>query len=432
MKVTRKPKQYKEYSKITILGCIVWMIGAIFFLYEFFLRASIAPMTHMLEHDLGTTAGGIALISSGYYLSYSIMQIPVGILIDKMGVRKILFSGALFCAFGTFLFSFSVDAYTAYAGRFLMGLGSAVGFVALLSICLQWFPRRWFGLLSGMTQVLGACGPIIAGAPLALWLIYTHDNWREIMGVVAAIGIALAIAAFLFIRNRPLTISKGATKHRQKISLKQKLKLIFKIKQPRWIAAYAFFIYPTAPLVGALWGVSLLQKYGFSLTDATLINSMLWIGMAVASPIVGGLSDGFSRRKPFLIFYGLVGIASILLTLYLPVQHTWVYIVLFFVMGVSTGGQTLAFAVMSENVPRAIQSTSMGFCNMAVMLGATVIQAISGYIFSHIGSHSKLHDSTMSLHAYQMAIGVQVIFLVVACLLAIFMIKETYANPLEE
>ncbi|NCX94482.1 MAG: MFS transporter [Gammaproteobacteria bacterium] len=199
--------------------------------------------------------------------------------------------------------------------------------------------------------------------------------------------------------------------------------------QARWTALYAFLIYPTAPVVAALWGTTYLTDRGFDLVQATMINSMVWIGMAVGSPIIGWYSDYVQRRNPFMIFYPILGIVSLSLALFLPTQGYWTYIVLFFLMGVSTGGQTLSFAVMSEHTYKKSQSTAMGFNNSAVMLGATIIQATSGFIFNHIGKGGLSQPNTeINLHAFQMAIGVQLIFLAIAFIVSAFCIKETYGH----
>ena len=178
-----------ENQKITLLGTWIWLIAAGFFLYEFFLRTFVGSLAHQIIPSLHLSIEEFTLVSSAYYIAYAIMQIPVGILADKFGVKAIMVFAAVLCAVATYLFSVSTGFYTAVASRFLMGLGSSFAFICLLVIASNWFPKRFFGLFSGLSQFIGTMGPALAGGPLIAFLVSSHTGWRPTLHYVAYGGI---------------------------------------------------------------------------------------------------------------------------------------------------------------------------------------------------------------------------------------------------
>jgi MFS family permease len=190
-------------QKIKAIGIFIWLIAAIFFLYEFFLRTFVGSIAHQLIHDLHLNIEQFTLIGSAYYLAYGLMQIPVGILADKFGVKKVMIFSTLTCALSTFLFAHSHSFVEAVLGRFFMGFGSSFAFICLLVIVSNWFPKRFFGFFAGISQFIGTMGPALAGGPLVSWLVDTHTNWRLALSSIGAFGIVLAVLTLLFVKSKP-------------------------------------------------------------------------------------------------------------------------------------------------------------------------------------------------------------------------------------
>lgn len=409
-------------------GSIIWLLAGLFFLYEFFIRAFMGSVAEPLQASLMLSPAQFSMIASAYYFAYSPMQIPVGLLMDRFGARVLLSCGGLLCALGALLFSHAHSFEAAWLSRFLMGMGSSVGFISLLTVAINWLPKRFFGSFAGMAEVLGMIGPILSGAPLAFWLISTNNNWREILFDVAIIGIVLTIFLALIVRNRPAHAEAAFIKKRDSLSLWQRLKLLVKIKEVRIIALYAFFIYGGIPLLGETWGTPYLQSRGFSLTEATSMIAFLWLGMGFGSPVVGLVSDVLRRRKLVLALCALLGLGVTVLFTLLSSHSLIPYMVLLFFIGVAAGGQTLSFAILAESVPVAMQGTAMGFNNMAVMLGGLLSQSIAGLILNHFWKGSGESVIMLPLRGYQWCFGLVLVFFVGALLMCVFL-RETHAQP---
>ncbi|WP_235206122.1 MFS transporter [Coxiella burnetii] len=175
-------------SPISFLGLIIWLIAALFFLYEFFLRTFIGTVAHQIIPDLHLTPESFALIGSAYYIAYAIMQIPVGVLADKFGVKLIMIFAVLVCAVATWLFAQSTGFGFAFFSRFLMGFGSSFAFICLLVIAVTWFPRRYFGFFAGTSQFIGTMGPLLAGGPLVFF-----SQRRTAIGVLCSVLLRLSV-----------------------------------------------------------------------------------------------------------------------------------------------------------------------------------------------------------------------------------------------
>ena len=434
---------YIQDSSISIKGCFFFFLGGLFFIYEYFTRVSIAAIDLPFRSSLHINAAAFASISAAYFLAYSIMQVPVGILTDRFGVRKIGTFAILWCAFGCFLFSISEGFYTAWIARFLIGFGSAFAFIMLLNIGLDWFPRRFFGTITGMTQILGILGPLTAGLPLALAMNVTHNDWQFIFKIIFFIGCGLAILFALCIRNKrpPKKTNHNTYKKNvpinenemQPLSIWQTLKTLTQYKQVWLVACFAFLVYPAAELFGSLFGPSFMISRGFSALESNASVSLIWLGMGLGSPIAGLISDLLQKRKLVLGICALIGILSTTLIIWSPQLSLYSYDILFFLLGASTAAQALSFTLIIENTPNNLKSTAMAINNMMVVLGAAIIQLLGGEILQKIWSHQLTSKNIpiYSLHDYQISLSLGIIYFVAAFLVLLFCIRETHAKSVK-
>ena len=416
------------FSKTLLKGWLLFSLAGTFFLYEFFCRASFGSMNSVFAQDLHLDAITVSAISSAYFLAYSLMQLPVGILIDHYGVRKVGTCAVIITALGCLLFSFANTALVAWVGRFAIGFGSAFAFAMMFKIILDWFPHQHLGVMSGMTQILGMVGPILAGAPFVLMLVLTDNNWRLIFHWVFVLGCLLALCFFLFIRDKNKIQDKQNQKVAlvtgHKISVKEKLIMLIKIKQIWIIAVFAFFVYPAVEVIGSMSGVGYLDNF-FSQTISASAVSFVWLGLGLGSPLVGLISDKLGRRKIILMACAIFGIIISLLLNWLPSHSYVIYAVLMFFLGVAAGAQTLSFAIMIENVPPVLTATAVGFNNMFVLLGAWAAQNVTGIVLGNF----SYGEAKYSVYGYQVALTVGcTLFFVIALVIGFCCIKETYCK----
>jgi len=415
--------QKNNANKISSLGMVIWSLASVFFLYEFFIRALVGTVATDIIQDLHISADKFALIGTAYFIAYGFMQVPVGILIDKFGVRKTLIFGTSICVFSVFLFAYSTSLSLAIISRFLMGLGSAFAFICTLTIVSSWFPKKNYAFIIGLSQFIGTMGPILAGAPFAIYLA-KHDNaWREVLNNIGFVGIALVILMFFIIKDKPnQNIVKISKPKKQQLT---SLKVFIKNPQIWFIAFYTGMIYLAMPLLGVNWGVTYLKSCGFSSIVASKMISITWLGYAISCASMGALSDYIKRRNPILQLCAVIGIVVTILLIFMPSKSQLFYEIVFFLLGASAAGESVAFASISENADQSIRSTALGMNNTGITCFAVIPSLITGYLIS-LNSSPGVSDFSSS--SFLPGLLIMLVFYFVAAFLAIFMIKETHSS----
>ena len=266
----------KQTEQWPVLPLLAWGTGALFFFYAWVLRVSPSVMVSELMSEFAVGGAILGNLSAFYFYGYSTMQVPVGVLMDRFGPRRLLTLSALACTVGCLMFAGSTDALSASLSRLVIGAGAAFGLVGAMTIAGHWFPTHRFALLSGLALMMGMIGGVFGQAPARLSV--EAFGWRETMMMFSAGGIVLAIAAWSFVRDKP--IARGV--HQQ--SVWTSLGLVFGNRQV-WLNAIAG-IGTTAPLLGfaGLWGVPYFEaRYDIDRAAAAGMTSMMLIGLAIGS-----------------------------------------------------------------------------------------------------------------------------------------------------
>lgn len=415
-----------EEKQFSFYSLFIWILAILFFFYEFFLRVLLATVAKDIIYSLKITAEQFAIIGSAYYLTYSFMQVPVGMLLDRFSARFLITVATALCAFGILWIGFADGFTPAFIGRLMIGLGSSFGFVSLMIVTLNWFPKKYFAFLIGCGQFLGALGPISAGAPIAILLNTVDGNWRLIFVGVALFGTILTIFIGLFLQSKPITADTIVFVDK-KDPLGKRLKSLLMRPQIWWVLFYSATIYVTLPLLGAFWGTSYLETKGFARPSAAFIISMVWVGLAIGSPLFGKISDSMKLRKPFIAICAACGIISSLLVLFTPSKNHFYLSFLFFLIGIAGSGQNLSFAIIAELSPNSLRATALGINNTAIMGFAAIIPPFVTSIIQRFTENNEFTEL-----AFEKGLSIIPIFFSIAFVISLFGIKETFCRQQNE
>ncbi len=399
---------------------LVWGLSALFFCYIFFQRVAPSVMIDPLMRDLGVGAAVLGNLSAFYFYAYAGLQIPVGIMHDRWGPRRVLTGAALFTAAGSALFAMADSVLAVYLGRLVIGAGAAFSFVGSLKLAGSWFPLRRFALVSGLTMMLGMLGGVFGQAPLAM-LVET-SGWRPALGGAAVAGVVLAAAIWFVVRDRPTEMAPlgAVSRGLDSGAAKPKAPGVFAalrtvLSRPQnWILALIGGAM-SAPMLAfaGLWGVAwLMQTQDLTRAEAAATTSLLLIGWAVGSPTIGAISDAAGRRKPWLIAAALGGLAGLSALIYVPELPLAVLSILFLTTGACLGGMVIAFALARESNPADSSGMALAFVNMAVMGSGALFQPLVGLLLDRHWDGALLDGARVySAAAYQSALSVLVLFL---------------------
>lgn len=417
-----------DQKKFSVLGFAVWLVAALFFLYEFFLRTFVGTVAHQIIPDLHLTAETFALVSSGYYIAYGIMQVPVGVFVDKFGVKKVMIFATFLCAVATYIFSQSQGFNSAFASRLLMGFGSSFAFVCLLVIAVTWFPARLFGFFAGISQFIGTMGPLLSGGPLIAWIHASHTTWRHALFFIACFGIVLMLLVIFIVRNKPRDGEQALLYLKREESLKVRLKRLVSNGQVWAVAFYSACVYFASALLGAVWGTQYLQGRGLTQASAAGIISLIWLGYAIGCPALGAISDAMKRRKPVLVLSAVIGLFVTCSVIYLPIHQNWLLMGLFFLIGIAASGQNVGFAAIAEHSDLSTQATALGLNNGMI----TVFSAIFPPLVSLLIAAAAHGRDAYIASDFVTGFSIMPIMYILAIILAAFMIKETFGRPQKE
>lgn len=421
----------KITNRPSLFPWLICGLGALFYCYEYFLRIGPSVMANDLRLVFQLDAASFGNLAAFYYYAYTPMQLPVGVMMDHYGPRRLLIFACLVCAFGTYLFAQHQSLLIAQLGRFFVGFGSAFAFVGVLKLATIWLPPHRFAMISGMSTSLGMLGAM--GGDIALAALIRLQGWHNTLVYSAVSGIILAlIIAFVM----PSATDKlGQSSESTASDLKKLFKdLTVLLRNPYiWLnGLIGCLLYLSLSAFAELWGPSYLEAvYHYSSEDAAQAVSLIFFGWAFGGPFSGWISDKLRRRCLPLSISSILTAIIISIILYLPSIPKPILYGLMFLFGLFSSAQVIVFAIGRELSPARLAGTAIAFTNMLVMIGGAVFQPIIGLVLEKLWNGHATHGvHTYNVSEYQIAMTLIPLGAIISLFILFFM-KETAARPIE-
>lgn len=410
------------------LSSLIVGLSALFYLYEFFIRVTPASITHQLMRDFNANATSIGIMSGCFFAAYAPMQIPVGLLCDRFGPKRLIIIAVLCCGIATVFFSKTDNIYIASIMRFVIGTASAFAFIGPLVLATHWFAERHLATIAGLIQALGCVGAMFAGEPITA-LIH-HFNWRPVLFYSGLIGAVLALIFLLFLKDTP-TADFQEKSHQSMHLLWQDLKNLFKKNHTVWISIVAFASWAPMSIFAELWGTSfLITSYHVTQLQAAAATAWIWLGVGVASPLAGWWSAKIQSRRMPLIVLNCIGLCSALILIFLHLNSWPIVDLILFLLGTAAGSQPITFGLACDYNPPKMHGTAMGLNNMAVISGGVLLQPLVGYLLTLFWDHHMQDGAPLyQLSDYQYALLLMPACYLIGLWAVIFRIKETHCQP---
>jgi MFS family permease len=291
-----------------------WALIAAAYAIAYFQRVSPQTMMDVLQRDLQTDVRGAAILASGYFCGYMAMQIPAGVLVDTFGVRGVIIASLAVSSLGSALFSFSGDLSTAFAARLFIAVGDALVFTALIKLVAEQFADSRFGLFSGISQVSGYIGGMIATTPLALAV--STIGWRQAFLGVAALTLLNLVALSFILPAAAKRIDRHRIGKLVDAVLQTLKRLWFAMRSAEsWGCAITFCShFVVAASLSGVWGIPMLMDaYGFDRTEASKPMLLFMMGTIIGSVGLSIISDRTRSLLRWLIIACLARIALLVL-----------------------------------------------------------------------------------------------------------------------
>ena len=413
----------------------IYLILVVSYISVFFHRMAPGVVAADLMATFHTSAAALGSLAAMYYYIYTVMQLPAGVLADTLGNRSSVTIGNLVAGLGSILFGLAESFEMASLGRFLVGLGVSVIFVGLMKSNTVWFRERIYGLVSGMTLLIGNLGSVLAAGPLAALLDWW--SWRTVFIGMGGLSLLLALLTLLFVRNRPqdagfpsLREMAGESAHAAREQhwwhdLKDVLK-----NRAVWPGFWLNFGMAGGLFAFAgLWGIPLLQDvFDLSRGEAATYTTLTLFSMAISTLLSGWISDRMGLRKPVVIFSAAVYALAWLLLILLPWQPGPLAMLLFILIGLTGGGFVLTYACAKEVNKPALSGMAISVVNTGLFLGAAIMQPLFGWVLDQ-GWDGTMRNGVniYSWENYRGALWLMFGFALIA-LLGAWRIRETHCE----
>lgn len=399
-------------------GWAFWSIAALFYGYEFVHRVAPSLITTQLREAFSVNDQGLGLIVAMYFYAYAAFQLPAGVIIDRYGAKRVLIMASAFLTIGSFLFTTTSSEFYALISRFLIGAGSAFGFVGCLKIGRQWLALTSFPLVVGLTNLFGTLGALSGGRPLSY--LVSEIGWREAFMQISFAGLLITLLLWLFLEDKKTSGPGDVAEEKHSIFAG----LILVMKHPRsWLIALygAMLVAPIAALPES-WGVEYLKvSYNIAETQAASITHTIFIGTAVGGPLIGWLMTHIQDEIDFMMLATLGALILLSIFLYwinMPFMN--LYIILFF-YGLLTANMLLCFDLITKLHPDWAQGVAIGFINMVIMAICGLAQHGVGWLLNMIRAK---HDGIFLVEDFHIALGVLPLCLLFAIMLTLFLKKN--------
>jgi MFS family permease len=317
-------------SSSLIYGLVICTIAAFFYCYEFVLRIIPGILQAELSNRFGhISAAMFGQIAALYYFAYSPMQLPVGILMDRFGPRRLLTVACACCCLGSYLFAFNTNLAFIGMGRFMVGFGSSFAFVGVLTLATMWLPKQLFSLFAGLMTTLGMLGNVYAEMKIT-HMVSSVGIDSVLMGTVI-IGSILTLIISFVVRDNKVYIEEHRTSLKPFFKEVMQVLCSFKVWLVGLIGAC---LYTSLSVFGELWGQTYLeQAHHLSKVQSAHTMSMLFIGWAIGAPLSGFLSDKFANRVIPLLIGAVGSLISIYFVIYASNLPYWLLNTLILVYG---------------------------------------------------------------------------------------------------
>ena len=372
IELTESQKRLRNLAMLLALGS---------YLMSMFHRVAPAAIPRDLAAAFEASAASLGALAATYFYVYTVMQVPVGVLADTLGPRKILALGGLVAGAGSLLFGLAPTFDVAVVGRTLVGLGVSVAFIAMLKLIAVWYEERRFATLTGTMMFLGNVGTMTAGTPLA-WAAQ-GAGWRSVFIAIGVMSLAIGVLSWFLVQDRPG--EKGAMPRAgaraDRTAWLGGLLAVMK-NRATWPGFFvnvgvagSFFAF------AGLWAVPYFtQVHGMTRAVASNHITAYFGGFALGCLIIGPLSDRLRRRKPLMIGGAVLHALGWWLWLgteTLPPAATYALCI---AMGTVTASLTLSWACAKEVNPPLLSGMATSVVNVGVFLGPSILQPLVGWV----------------------------------------------------
>ncbi|MBD0860724.1 MFS transporter [Gordonia sp. zg691] len=358
----------------------IWLVALAVYFVAVLHRSSLAVAGLLAAQRFDITASQLSTFVVLQLLVYALMQVPVGLLVDRFGPRRVLLTGTLILTLAQFSFAFADSYPWALSSRFFVGIGDAMTFVCVLRLVTSWFPARRIPLMTQLTGVLGQLGAVAAAIPMT-WALSTW-GWTHAYIATAALGSVLLVATLVVVRDSaaarsvsgPLLGFSG---------IKRSLRASWEHPGTRLGFWMHFSTHFGATVLGLLWGYPFfVEGQGMSPGSAGVLLTIMVFAIMGFGPTFAWLITRWPWHRSTLVLLVVACIATAwaVVLVWPGGAPFWLLVVLVVICGMGGPASMIGFDLGRTSNPASRAGTATGIINQAGFLASLVTAGLIGLI----------------------------------------------------
>ena len=352
-----------------------------------------AIVANAIEAEFHLSAEAIGFFAGAFHLSFGLMQLFVGVALDRYGPKFTVCTFFSLAVLGAIICAAAPNFALLNAGQILLGIGSAPAFLAVLIFTAHTYPPNRFTSISGYVMSFGGLGMLATATPLAF--VVQVWSWRASFALLA-IGSVLALAAtLLLVRERaPRTGARTETL----ASAFRQAALLFKAPQTAGILILGAITYSSLLALRGLWIVPLfVQRHAFTLVETGNVVLLLSVAMLFSPMIFGRIDPGARWRRHVIVAGALISALLILILGWAAPRPPALDIALTLAIGLVSGFIILQYADVRASYPAEVAGRALAIFTMAMFLGVALVQWLTGLVAGFVIARG--HEPLFAVHA---------------------------------
>ncbi|MEE1788153.1 MFS transporter [Streptomyces sp. SP17BM10] len=356
---------------------LAWSVGVSVYVLAVIHRTSLGVAGLDAAERFGIGASALSTFSILQVLVYAAMQVPVGLLVDRFGPRRVLLLGVLLLSTGQLAFAFSSSFAPALASRAVLGCGDAMTFISVLRIAARWFPAAKNPFVAQLTGLVGMGGNLVTTVVLAQ--VLHSEGWTPTFAAIALLGVAVFSLVALLLKDAPAVVrpvEQVAGQHRPRTGIGQQIRACWQEPGTRLGLWVHFTTQFPGNAFGLLWGLPyLVEAQGMSRAGAGGLLTLLVLSNMTFGFVFGRvLSVSARARMPIVLTVITATALGWALVLAWPGGHppVWLLAGIVVVMGSNGPASLVGLDYARARNPVERLGTASGIVNMGGFIGTMI------------------------------------------------------------
>ncbi len=389
-----------QTQPIRMVSIILFSITILYVCLSCFYQVSPTSTVGYFHTAMGLSTKSVAYISALYFISYALMQIPNGILIDRFGIPYVLPIGIFITLIGSILYWLTPTPEVFAISRIIIGLGASVAYISAIYIGITLFPITLLPMLIGLAEAFSTLGYILATNTYQDSI--DRFGWNTTSINLIIINIILLILVIILVKMQYGNSSNSDEEHSHKnISNTLLVGLrLFKNRTFTAIIIYTFFTWMQIMAFAGYWGKQYFQTmHEYSEAKSLSLMAVFWGGYLLVSLLIGPIAKQYGRKKPLLLLLSAIAlITSIIMSI--PILFSYLtLIIISAVLGASISGIILSFAMIADIAPHSLKGSAIATNNTVLILGGLIGQYLFGLLTQN-GELASILPSEINAYDY--------------------------------